>query len=539
MSLAYNQLMKRCAIFTAIILLFASCATNKKAQLDKFSNQLCSDLLQEKPNQKAYDEIFSDSFKQSLTKAQFAQMTKGIVSQYGQCQQVTQKTEQGILTILTDRGNHLSFEMRLENDAKSLAGLFFHGVKNDLNRFREKAEWVCQELLKEKPTFVYKNHFSKSFRKAIPYNKLTEISSGLHKQFGSCSDIEIPKNALVKEFYTIQKNGKKLVFNLVVEKMNDKNLITGLLYKGEKTDLIKFSSKKEILNELKKFDGLISTLLIEDGQKILDYKSGETHALGSVFKLYVLATLAKKVESKELDWNKKYPIKNNLKSLPSGVMQNYEKGRMVTLYEMASKMISISDNTATDHLIDILGRESIEKFISDNGLIAKKSHYTPFLKTRELFAIRAYFKDNDYQKYAEKDRKGRLKMVRKVNKKSNKKIMGKLKNWDEPRNISDIEWYATPQEVCKLNFMIQKNQDSRIKEIMALNAPFAQENRSFAYTGYKGGSEPGVLEMSYLLQKNDKKWSCLFIGQNNTAKNINHSKFFQLAQSILSWYGTN
>jgi hypothetical protein len=538
MKVSIHNRMKRCAIL-GMILIVASCATNKKEQLNKFSNNLCKDLLQTKPNSETYDKIFSDSFKQSLNKAQFTQMTKGIVAQYGQCQQVTQKTEQGILTILTDRGNHLSFEMRLEKNSKKLAGLFFHGVKNDLNRFRDKAQWVCQELLKVKPTFVYKNHFSKSFRKAIPYNKLTEISSNLHKDFGTCRDIEIPKNALVKEFYTIQSNGKKLVFNLVVENKNDKNLITGLLYKGEKTDIIKFSSEKEILKELKKFDGLISTLLIEEGQKILDYKSTETHALGSVFKLYVLATLSQKIANKELSWDKKYPIKNKLKSLPSGVMQNYEKGRMVTLSEMATKMISISDNTATDHLIDIVGRKEIEKYIAENGLISKKSNYTPFLKTRELFAIRAFFIEKDYMAYAEKDRKGRLKMVNKVNRKSNKKILNKLKNWDKPRHITDVEWYATPQEVCKLNFLIQKNKDTKIREIMAVNAPFAQENRSFAYTGYKGGSEPGVLEMSYLLKKNDNKWSCLFIGQNNTATNINHSKFFQLAQSILSWYGTN
>ena len=218
--------------------------------------------------------------------------------------------------------------------------------------------------------------------------------------------------------------------------------------------------------ELKKFDGLMSTLLIEDGNKILNYKSDKTHAIGSISKLYVLAALASKIENKELQWTNEYPVKNRLKSLPSGVMQNYKQGKMVKLYDMASKMISMSDNTATDHLIEIIGRKNIENYISKQNLISNKDHFTPFLKTKELFAIRAYFKKKDYQNYVKLSRKERLNKIKKVAKYNQKKIIGKLTNWDQPRNISEIEWYATPQEVCKLNFLIHRFQDPKVKKIM-------------------------------------------------------------------------
>lgn len=534
--------LKQCAktYFASIVLLIllAGCATNKAQQMTKFSNDLCQNLLQEEPQNEVYQNIFSESFKQNLDQKQFMQMSKGIVDQYGKCQKVTQKTEQGILTLLTDRGNHLSFEIRLSKDAIKLQGLFFHGLKNDLNRFRDKAQWVCHELFKENPTFNYKNHFTKSFQQAIPYEKLVEISADLYQKFGKCDNIEIPKNALVKEFYANQKNGKKLIFNLVVEENGDKNLIAGLLFKGEKTEIIQFKSTQEILKELKSFDGLMSALIINEGNKVLDFKAGETHALGSVFKLYVLAALSERVEKGELKWEATYPIKESLKSLPSGVMQNYPKGRLISLKEYASKMISISDNTATDHLIEIVGRKYIEDFISREGLISQKSHYIPFLKTKEMFAARAFFTKQDYQKFAKANRAKKLKMLQKINQ-APQKIMSSLKSWDRPRHIADVEWYATPQEVCRLKFWLQKRPGTIIKETLALNAPFAQENASFMYSGYKGGSEPGVLEMAYLLKKNDNSWSCFFLGQNNATENINQSRFFQMAQSILKWYSKN
>lgn len=531
--------LKRCAItypvLGCLIMLLASCATNKTQQMAKFSNDLCQSLIQAEPNQDIYHKVFSESFKESLNQQQFTQMTNSIVTQYGQCQEVSERTDQGILTLLTDRGNHLSFEMRLNNEGDKLQGLFFHGMKNDLNRFRDKAQWVCNELFKPNPTFNYKNHFTEAFQKAIPYEKLVAISADLHEKFGKCDNIEIPKNALLKEFYAHQKNGKKLIFSLVVEEDKDKNLIAGLLFKGEKTEIIDFKSAQEILKELQTFDGLMSALIIKEGDKVLDFKASETHALGSVFKLYVLAALSEKIKNGKLTWDSKFPIKNKDKSLPSGVMQNYPEGREVTLKEYAAKMISISDNTATDHLIEIVGRKEIEDFITREGLISNKSYYVPFLKTKEMFAARAAFKKEDYTKYANANRKERLAMLKKADK-GPQKIMNSLKNWDKPRNIADLEWYATPQEVCRLKFWLNKSPDHTIKETLAINAPFAQENNSYLYSGYKGGSEPGVLEMAYLLKKNDKSWSCFYLGQNNAKANINHSRFFQIAQSILKWY---
>ncbi|MEZ4462635.1 MAG: serine hydrolase [bacterium] len=70
-------------------------------------------------------------------------------------------------------------------------------------------------------------------------------------------------------------------------------------------------------------------------------------------------------------------IKDALKSLPSGVLQDKPAGEKVTVKEAASKMISISDNTATDHLLNLVGRANVEAWVKTSGHSAPE-RLTPF-----------------------------------------------------------------------------------------------------------------------------------------------------------------
>jgi beta-lactamase class A len=49
-----------------------------------------------------------------------------------------------------------------------------------------------------------------------------------------------------------------------------------------------------------------------------------------------------------------------LKGLPSGQPQNELDGTQISVLDTAAKMISISDNTAADMLINLVGRSAVE-----------------------------------------------------------------------------------------------------------------------------------------------------------------------------------
>ena len=104
-------------------------------------------------------------------------------------------------------------------------------------------------------------------------------------------------------------------------------------------------------------------------------------------------------------------------------------------------------------------------------------------------------------------------------------------------NISDIEWFASPRDIWKLYKWMDDKGDKNFRKVIGLNAPFIKlaNNKRWAYAGYKGGSEPGVLEMAYLLENKKGKRYCFYMGQNILDKPVNQEVFFALVKGVLKF----
>ena len=68
-------------------------------------------------------------------------------------------------------------------------------------------------------------------------------------------------------------------------------------------------------------------------------------------------------------------------------MRDEAAGKTFTLREFAEKMISVSDNTATDHLLAFVGRQAVEETVKASGNAAAARN-VPFLSTRDVFALK-------------------------------------------------------------------------------------------------------------------------------------------------------
>ncbi len=101
-------------------------------------------------------------------------------------------------------------------------------------------------------------------------------------------------------------------------------------------------------------------------------------AVGSTFKLLVLNTYEDAIKKGELKRETIVSLKEKNRSLPTGVLQNLPDGTPVNLELLAQLMIQISDNTATDSLIEVLKKPRIEALSPRN---------IPILTTRELFQL--------------------------------------------------------------------------------------------------------------------------------------------------------
>ena len=109
------------------------------------------------------------------------------------------------------------------------------------------------------------------------------------------------------------------------------------------------------------------------GFAFLDLQSGERFAIhgdepfptASAFKLFVLAELFRAVEAGECALDERLELSEESKSIGSGVMVLMDGGLRPTLKDLATLMIIISDNTATDMLMARLGKENIRRNVPD------------------------------------------------------------------------------------------------------------------------------------------------------------------------------
>ncbi|MET3576128.1 serine hydrolase [Bhargavaea ullalensis] len=90
--------------------------------------------------------------------------------------------------------------------------------------------------------------------------------------------------------------------------------------------------------------------------------------MASVFKVPILLTLFEQVNQSRLKLDQRITITEEDRVPGSGVFQEMDVDLSVTIKDLATMMIIVSDNLATDMLYRLLGRDAIQKTMDELGL---------------------------------------------------------------------------------------------------------------------------------------------------------------------------
>lgn len=277
---------------------------------------------------------------------------------------------------------------------------------------------------------------------------------------------------------------------------------------------------------------MVATDALEaDDAPLVDRNADEPAPLGSMFKLYVLLAVAQAIEIGELDWDTKLTVSAENRSLPSGELQQLPDGTEVTVQEAATKMIEISDNTATDMLIQTLGRDAIEEAVRDVG------HHdpelmSPFPSTREMFQIGwgdpAHL--DTWITATESEQRALLDELAQQRIESHDLAVGGDPLWPQ-----GVEWFATAEDVAAAHLQLQEQDDPTVRAILSGN-PGVDDDR-WEYVGFKGGSSPGVLTGSWYVEEPNGDSYVLVVqtATDDTAgiSTASQTEFFDLAGAAL------
>jgi beta-lactamase class A len=256
-------------------------------------------------------------------------------------------------------------------------------------------------------------------------------------------------------------------------------------------------------------------------------------AIGSEFKLVILAELVRGIEAGERHWGDTVTLGGT--PLPGGAYTTSPVSTKATLYDLAEKMISVSDNSATDILLRTLGREKVEAMLPVVGM-ANPQSMRPFLGTLEAFKLKSSPLGVRWTRADDAGRRALL--AGEVATMPISAIDSTLFAAGKPLQIDQIEWFATPADMIRVMDWLRRHSESgvaaRAREILAKNSGVGPASAGkWQYVGFKGGSEPGVIALTFLLQGKDGAWYAMSASWNDSTAPVNDARFASLMARAL------
>ena len=367
-----------------------------------------------------------------------------------------------------------------------------------------------------------------AFIAQLPPEQLKAISAAWVAQYGEARSVEeLPDPGGTRSTLAIRMERAIARGSFAIDS-NENNRISELRFQSfERVG----DTPDAIASDLDALPGDVSYWFgpLDGGAPLLASAENPQMPLGSTFKLYVLAALAREVAQGKRNWDDVVTL-TDTRSYPSGVMQDWPSQAPVTLHTLASQMISISDNTATDQLITLLGRDVVAQAMVDSGH-SEPALNTPFLTTRELFLLKggpvsrlASYRRSDAE-VREQILDGMDTPALSANEIEAAFLIGPI--------ALDVEWFASAADLANLFGFMRETADPQAFAILAIKPSMMPSSRpNWRYVGYKGGSEPGVLQLTWLLTDKEGRDHVLVLSWRNEAANVDTSALEAIAQRI-------
>lgn len=304
-------------------------------------------------------------------------------------------------------------------------------------------------------------------------------------------------------------SGDALDMQIVVD---GDDLIAGLLFTpsaGNRTPAASWSELETTVNGFAADTTLTVTDLATgdriaaagEGSAVSDERSQPS---GSMFKLYVLGAVADQIASGDLAWDTALTVTDDVKSLPSGELQDVPSGTTVTVQEAAEKMIVISDNTATDLLMATVGPAALAQALVDMG------HHDPALNI-PMLSTRALF-----QLGWGTDVQARAAWNVATTAADKREVLDALPTGLPTVVATDVvtpvwqdglDWFATPDDLVAAHLALQEmaatDAGAPLRGILSANSGLGDLGAAWSYIAFKGGSSVGVLGGSWYLERAD------------------------------------
>lgn len=451
---------------------------------------------------------FAPDFLKQVPLATIQQQMNAIATQYGKF--VRLDTLDGKIQAVYERGSLIVTSAPLDEQSRLTS---FSAVPGPDPRAGiatpEPVAGVAllNKLLAVNPVDV--SLLSADFLKAVPEADVKTMFTNYREQLGEFKGAEQTGTAQASTWTLNFEKGSLPVTHLAID---EQGKVSGLRLAPP---MPKFTSLDEAKAAFTALPGDVSVYLAEVGQPpLLAQNPTRLLGVGSAFKLAILGEVQAQVTAGKLKWTDEVTLTDAMKSLPSGTLQDSPAGSKYTVQDLATRMIRDSDNTATDILLNLAGREGVEARLGQAAIPS----------TREAFALKNPANIELLRAY----RAAGLNTAarREVLKAASTAPLPTAKDFDGTRTLArDVEWFVSTERLCQLM--------GDVAALPAMQAnPGVASKDDFASVSYKGGSEPGVLNLTTQVTTKAGKISCLSATWNRPEP-LDENQFFGLYAAML------
>lgn len=371
---------------------------------------------------------------------------------------------------------------------------------------KERVAGLLEKLFRSDPLDL--SLVSPSFLEQVSADELSRTFADIRAQSGTLQDVQIMAAGYRLTF-------EKGIWEASGVGVDEQGRFTSLLLRPAAPD-ISYTSLDEARAAFADLPGQVSLLVQEAGQPqpLAELNSRKPLAIGSAFKLAILGELQAQVTRGEKKWTDEVTLTDADKSLPSGTLQNAPAGSRYTLRDLAARMISQSDNTATDLLLKAVGRAGVEARLGQTAMPSTREAFV-LKDPANIELLRAY-------RSAGLDRDAR----REVLKQAATAPLPNVGLFAQGKTTAqDVEWFVSAQRLCRL-----------LADVAAL--PETQLNPGVATPGdfrsvsFKGGSEIGVINLTTQVTTKAGKTLCVSATWNRPEP-VDEGQFIAMYQGLL------
>jgi beta-lactamase class A len=350
--------------------------------------------------------------------------------------------------------------------------------------------------------------FAPDFLAAVPAATLQETFDSVRAQLGAYVRVDVSKPVPQVIF-------ERGAINVTTFALDDQGKISGLVIAPVAPE-ISFGSLAEAQAAFAALPGQVSLLVREVSSRqppLAALDEGRLLAVGSTFKLAILGELQAQINAGKRAWTDEVTLQEVDNSLPSGTLQDEPTGSRYRLRDLASRMISVSDNTATDLLLRTVGRAGVEARLGQ----------TAIPNTRELFALKNPANLELLRAYRSAG----------LNRGERRAVLAQAATAPLPEVsvftggpvARDAEWFVSTDHLCNLMADVAPLPETQLNPGLAVPSDFAR-------VSYKGGSEVGVLNLTTQVTTKMGRVLCISATWND-ARALNEKQFLALYAGLL------